>query len=186
MFLSDSDILSEIEKKRIKIKPFSKKQLQPASYDLRLHTNFRVFKSGSVTYIDVKRPFDVTKLIKLKKGEQFVVHPGRFILAATFEKISLPDDIVGVLEGRSSLGRLGLMIHATAAHIPPGFFGHITYEVSNVSNLPIKLYAGMEVAQIAFVRMESKSLSPYGTKRKSKYQDQEPPTASMIWKDFRK
>lgn len=186
MFLADSDIFREIKKKRISIDPFLKKQLQPASYDLRLHNNFRVFKSGSVTHIDVKEPINVTKLIKLTEGEAFVIHPGRFVLAATLEKISLPDDVVGILEGRSSLGRLGLMVHATAAHIPPGFSGHITYEISNASNLPIKLYVGMEVAQIAFARMESKSVSPYGKSRKSKYQGQEPPTASMIWKDFEK
>lgn len=187
MFLSDRDILQRIKAGEIKIKPFVRANLQPASYDLRLHRNFRVFRSKAVTHIDVKQPFDVTELIKVKKGRALVVYPGEFILASTYEKIGLPNDLVGILEGRSSLGRLGLVIHATASRVNPGFEGYLTFEISNVSPLPIKLYVGMSVAQLGFVTLSSPVKLPYGTKKlKSKYQDQEPPTASKIWKDFGK
>lgn len=187
MFLADKDILKRIKAGEIEIKPFVRKQLQPASYDLRLHTNFRIFKSTSVSHIDVKETFDVTELVKVKEGDAFIIHPSEFVLAATFEKIKMPKDLLGILEGRSSLGRLGLIVHATASHIPPGFSGHLTFEISNISNLPIKLYAGMRVAQLSFAQLSSSVTKPYGKKGlKSKYQDQEPPTASKIWKDFRK
>lgn len=187
MFLSDKDIHKRIKAGEIVVKPFVKAQLQPASYDLRLHRNFRIFSSISVTHIDVKKPFEVTELVKVGKGGEFIIHPGEFVLAATEEWIKLPNDLLGILEGRSSLGRLGLIVHATAAFIPPGSRGHFTFEVSNISSLPVKLYAGMRVAQLAFVRMSSPVAVPYGKKRLgSKYQDQEPPTPSRIWKDFLK
>lgn len=185
MFLSDKDILKRIKKNEVVIKPFVREHLEPASYDLRLHQNFRIFKKSSVTHIDVKQEFDVTELVRVKRGEAFVIHSGEFVLASTFEKIGLPRDLLGMLEGRSSLGRLGLIVHATASHIPPGFFGHLTFEVSNLSSLPIKLYSGMRVAQLSFVQVSSPVDLPYG-KKGSKYQDQEPPTASRIWKDFKK
>lgn len=187
MFLSDKDILQRIKAGEISIKPFVRDQLQPASYDLRLHTNFRIFESTSVTHIDVKKPFDVTKLIKVKRGGDFIIHPGEFVLASTYEKIKLPNDLLATLEGRSSLGRLGLIVHATASHVPPGFSGHLTFEISNISNLPIKLYAGMRVAQLSFSQVSSAVKTPYGKKKlRSKYQDQQPPTASKIWEDFKK
>jgi dCTP deaminase len=187
MFLSDKDILQRIKAGEINIKPFVRVQLQPASYDLRLHTNFRIFKSTSVSHIDVKETFDVTELVKVKRGGEFIIHPGEFVLASTFEKIKMPNDLLGTLEGRSSLGRLGLIVHATASHIPPGFLGHLTFEVSNLSNLPIKLYAGMRVAQLSFSQLSSSVTKPYGKKGlRSKYQHQEPPTASRIWEDFSK
>lgn len=185
MYLADREILKRIKAGEIRIKPFELKQLQSAAYDLRLHTNFRVFRNDATTHIDVKQAFEVTELVKIKPAGAFVIHPGQFVLAATEEKISLPEDLVGVLEGRSSLGRLGLIVHATAAFIGPGFVGHLTFEMSNISNLPIKLYAGMRVAQLAFGQLSSKAKQAYGKKSlKSKYQDQEPPTASKIWKDF--
>ncbi len=185
MYLSDTDILKRIKIGKIVITPFEPKHLEPASYDLRLHRNFRVFHKSSVTHVDVSKEFDVTELVKVKEGAPFVIHPREFVLASTFERIGLPDDLVGILEGRSSLGRLGLIVHATASHIPPGFEGHLTFEMTNLSNLPIKLYAGMRVAQISFSTVSSPVKKPYG-KRGSKYQDQEPPTASKIWKDFGK
>ncbi|OGU64957.1 MAG: dCTP deaminase [Ignavibacteria bacterium RBG_16_36_9] len=185
MFLSDTDILKRVKRRDIVIKPFLRKQLEPASYDLRLHQNFRIFKKSSVTHIDVKQKFEVTELVKVGKEEAFVIHPGEFVLASTYEKIGLPNDLMGMLEGRSSLGRLGLIVHATASHIPAGFFGHLTFEISNISNLPIKLYAGMRVAQLSFAVLSSPVSVPYG-KKGSKYQNQEPPTGSRIWKDFEK
>ncbi len=185
MFLSSSDIKKYISKKQIKIKPFKNIQVQSAAYDLRLHTNFRVFRNDSVTHIDVKRQFDVTEMVKVKPGGAFVIHPGQFLLASTYEHVTLPSDIVGILEGRSSLGRLGLIVHATAAFVDPGFSGFLTFEMSNISNLPIKLYAGMRVAQLGFVKTTNPVEVPYGKRKlKSKYQGQEPPTPSRIWKDF--
>lgn len=184
MFLSDKDIFQRIKNKEIIIEPFERKHLEPASYDLRLHTNFRVFKRSTVTHVDVAEEFDVTELVKVKKDGPFVIHPGEFILASTFEKITMPNDLLGFLEGRSSLGRLGLIVHATASHIPPGFSGYLTFEMSNLSILPVKLYAGMRVAQLSFTELSSKVIRPYGKKGSNKYQGQEPPTASRIWKDF--
>jgi dCTP deaminase len=182
MFLSDKEIVSEVNRGKIKIEPFTRANLQPASYDLRLHTNFRVFKKSSVTHIDVAREFEVTELVKVRKGGAFIIHPGEFVLASTYEKIVMPNDLVGFLEGRSSLGRLGLIVHATASHVKPGFSGYLTFEMANLSSLPIKLYAGMRVAQLSFAQLSS----PAGTGKKtgSRYQNQEPPTASRIWKDF--
>ena len=185
MFLSDQDIAKRVETKKIIIEPFDKKFIQPAAYDLRLHTNFRIFKNSNISHIDVKKPFDVTEFVQIKNDGNFVIHPREFILASTLESISLPNNIVGVLEGRSSLGRIGLIVHATAAFVGPGFSGHLTLEMSNISNLPIKLYPGMRIAQLGFITMTSEAKSVYGNKKlASKYQGQKAPTASMIWKDF--
>lgn len=185
MFLADKDIIKAVKAGRVNIRPFVKTQVQPAGYDLRLHTNFRVFRSDLTTHIDVKQEFDVTELVKIKPGGAFVIHPGQFVLAATYEYIGLPNDLVGILEGRSSLGRLGLIVHATASLVNPGTAGHLTFEMSNISNLPIQLYAGMRVAQLGLVRMTGPAEMMYGHKNlKSKYQNQEPPTGSRIWKDF--
>ncbi len=185
MFLADKDIVAYVKAKKLGIEPFVASQVQSAGYDLRLHTNFRVFRNDEATSIDVKKPFEVTELVKVKPGGAFVIHPREFVLAATLERIEMPDNLVGILEGRSSLGRLGLIVHATAALVGPGTAGHLTFEMSNISNLPIKLYAGMRVAQLIFAQMTSPVTLPYGhEKLKSKYQNQEPPTASKIWKDF--
>lgn len=185
MILAGKDILKRIKKGEIKIEPFVKNQLEPASYDLRLHRNFRIFKRSVITHIDVKEKSDATELVKVKKGGVFVIHPGEFVLASTYEKIGMPSDLVGMLEGRSSLGRLGLIVHATASHVKPGFSGYLTFEMTNLSNIPVKLYAGMCVAQISFHELSSPVEKKY-LKSGSRYQDQEPPTASMIWKDFLK
>ena len=184
MFLSDTDFLARIDRKEIKLEPFEKQQVQTAGYDLRLHKNFRIFKSGE-THIDVREKFEVTKFVDVGWGGDFVIHPGQFVLGSTLEKITLPSDLAGILEGRSSLARIGLVVHATAGLINPGTSSFITFEMSNISNLPIKLYVGMRVAQIVFVQMSSPVGKQYGAGTlKSKYQDQEPPTSSKIWKDF--
>ncbi len=187
MFLADKDILAEIKSGKLKIEPFLKQQIQPVGYDLRLHRNFRTFTTKDTTHIDVKKRFDVTTLVKVKRGGSFVIHPGEFVLASTFEKVVMPDNLVGLLEGRSSLGRIGLIIHATAALVSPGTAAHLTFEMSNISSLPIKLYPGMRVAQIVFAKTTSQVDLPYGeSELKSKYQNQQPPTPSKIWKDFEK
>lgn len=186
MFLSDRDILDQISQKRISITPFEKKHIQPVGYDLRLHKNFRLFQpEKSVTHIDVATEFEVSTKVDVGYGGSIVIHPGEFMLGATHEAISLPNDLAGLIEGRSSLGRVGLIIHATAGLVNPGFSGHITFEMSNISNLPIKLYVGMRVAQIVFVRTSSSVSEVYASaKKKSKYQNQDVPASSQIWKDF--
>lgn len=186
MFFSDRDILTQMAAGEIGIKPFEKSHLGSMSYDLRLHKNFRLFsKTKDVTHIDVKKKFEVTELIDEGYGGSIVIHPGEFVLAATHEKITLGKGVGGILEGRSSLARIGLMVHATAGLVSPGSWGHLTLEMSNVSNLPIKLYVGMRIAKMAFVQLTSPVEMDYGnTKARSKYKNQKPPTASKIWKDF--
>lgn len=184
MILADVDILQRVEKGEVGIEPFSREQLSSVGYDLCLHENFRVFKSGDTTHVDVAEEFEVTELVKTdpKKGS-FVIHPGQFVLGSTKEKVRLPNNLVGLLEGRSSLGRLGLIVHATAALFDPGFAGHVTFEMSNISQLPVKLYVGMRVAQMVFVQTSRPVERDYAGK-KGKYAGQEPPTSSRIWKDF--
>ena len=183
MVLSDTDIRKYIKQKKIVISPLKDAHIRPAAIDLTLHRNFRVFRNNSHTHIDVKEKFDVTELVKAKEDGSMVIHPREFVLGSTREIITLPPDLIGLLEGRSSLGRIGLIIHATASFVQPGFSGYLTFEMSNISNLPIKLYAGMRVAQIAFLQMSTPVAMDY-SKHDSKYQDQEPPTPSKIWKDF--
>ena len=184
MFLSDKDIFKFVEQGQIKLDPFDKKQVKGIGYDLRLHQNFRIFKSDGTTHIDVKKEFDVTKFVDAGKEGEFVIHPGQFVLGATYEHIELGNEVAGLLEGRSSLARIGLIMHATAGLIPPGTRGHVTFEMSNISSLPIKLYVGMRVAQLVFVKTSSPVESDYARGAGSKYVDQLPPTASKIWKDF--
>lgn len=183
MFLSNKDITKSIKNKEIKISPFKNNQIGSVAYDLRLHHNFLVFQNHSTAAIDVKKPFDVTQKVKIRKNGWFVVHPGEFILASTYEKIELPNNLIGILEGRSSLGRLGLIVHATAGMVKPGFKGHLTLEMSNISKLPIKLYPGMRIAQIAFAQMKS-SANIKESEHTKRYLNQDPPTPSKIWKDF--
>lgn len=186
MFFSDTDILQAIKDGQIKIDPFEKKHLSGITYDLRLHKNFRLFsKTKDVTHIDVSKEFDVTELTDEGYGGSIVIHPGEFLLGATNEKIVLGNQVAGLLEGRSSLARIGLLVHATASLVQPGFKGYLTLEMTNVSNLPIKLFVGMRVAKIAFMPLLSPAQSGYGkAKLKSKYLNQKPPTASKIWEDF--
>ncbi len=185
MFLSDVDILRYKEKGQIEIDPWDEDQLQACGYDLRLHKNFRKFKVGDTTHIDVKEKFDVTELVEVGYGSHIILHPGEFVLGATNERISFGNQVAGLLEGRSSLARIGIVMHATAGLFNPGFSGHVTFEMSNISNLPVKLYVGMRVAQMVFVPLSSPVSKRYGKRGiKSKYQDQKPPTPSKIWKDF--
>lgn len=183
MVLADKQIFEYIKKKKIIIKPLVRANVRPAAIDLTLHQNFRVFRNNAHTHIDVKEKFEVTELVKAKSDGSFIIHPREFVLGSTREIITLPPDLIGLLEGRSSLGRIGLIIHATASFVQPGFSGYLTFEMSNISNLPIKIYSGMRVAQIAFLQMSSAVEMDY-SKLSNKYQDQEPPTPSRIWKDF--
>jgi len=185
MILSDRDILKKIKKGEIKIKPFVGSNLQPSTLDLKLSRKIRVFDNWELGVIDVRERADSSKVVKISvKG--LIVHPGEFILGSTVEKVGLPNDIAAKLEGRSSLGRLGLIVHATAGYVDPGFSGWLTFEISNISRLPIKLYADMKIAQICFFQMTSPAINPYGSKKlNSKYQGQKGPTASKFWKDFK-
>lgn len=188
MVLSDSDIKREVKKKHILISPFDPKCVQPASYDLKLGREFRVFKSIHKAYFDVKKNSseDFIELIKIKDSSPLIVHPGEFILARTIETVGIPRDLIGRLEGKSSLGRIGIIVHATAGFIDPGFKGTLTLEMTNVANIPIALYPGMRIAQISFMRMESPAEVPYGEIRGSKYWGQVGPTPSKISEDFKK
>lgn len=183
MVLSDRDIKKYLKTRKLIVDPLLEEHIRPAAIDLTLHENFRVFRNNSHTHIDVREEFDVTELVKANKDGSVIIHPREFILGSTKEVITLPNNLIGLLEGRSSLGRIGLIIHATASFVQPGFSGYLTFEMSNISNLPIKLYAGMRVAQIAFLTMSSPVAVDY-SKLTNKYQSQEPPTASKIWKDF--
>jgi dCTP deaminase len=187
MILSDRTIREELDAGRIVIDPLDESSIQPSSVDLRLDRLFRVFLNHTMPVIDVKEDLeDLTRLVKIDDGEAFILHPGEFVLGSTHEKVSLPDDLVGRIEGKSSLGRLGLLIHSTAGFIDAGFSGHITLELSNVANLPITLYPGMKIGQVSFLRMTTPADVPYGSARVgSKYQGQRGPTPSRYWENFR-
>lgn len=184
MILSDRDFLKRIENNEIVVDPFKRENLQPSSLDLELSKEIRVFNNWEQGEIDVRQKEEPSRVVKIKdKG--FVIHPGEFVLGCTQERFELPNDIAGKLEGRSSLGRLGLIVHATAGYVDPGFEGWLTLEISNISRLPIRIYAGMKIAQICFYQMSSEVLAPYGSKKLgSKYQGQKGPTASKHWEDF--
>jgi dCTP deaminase len=186
MILSDGDIFQRIRKKSLILQPFSKKRLQPSTYDLMLSDEIRIFDNHGTEAVDIKKPVDASRLVKLKKGDNFIIHPGEFILGSTVEYFEIPLDLAAKLEGRSSLGRLGLIIHATAGYVDPGFKGYLTFEMSNISRLPIRLYPRMRMAQICFFQMSSPARNPYGAKEiGSKYQFQKGPTSSRIDLDFK-
>jgi dCTP deaminase len=187
MILSDHTIREELDAGRVVIDPLDESCIQPSSVDLRLDRLFRVFLNHTMPVIDVKQDLeDLTRLVKIDEGEAFILHPGEFVLGSTYEQVSLPDDLVGRIEGKSSLGRLGLLIHSTAGFIDPGFTGHITLELSNVANLPITLYPGMKIGQVSFLRMTTPADVPYGSARVgSKYQGQRGPTPSRYWENFK-
>jgi dCTP deaminase len=187
MILSDRTIRQQLDAGRIVIDPLDESCIQPSSVDLRLDRLFRVFLNHTMPVIDVKEDLeDLTRLVEIGEGEAFILHPGEFVLGSTYEKVSLPDDLVGRIEGKSSLGRLGLLIHSTAGFIDAGFSGHITLELSNVANLPITLYPGMKIGQVSFLRMTTPADVPYGSARVgSKYQGQRGPTPSRYWENFR-
>jgi dCTP deaminase len=186
MILSDRDIRAEIEAGRIVVDPYLPDAVQPSSIDLHLGNRFRVFRNNRTAVIDPRadQP-ELTELVEITGDEPFILHPGEFVLGATFERVALPDDLVARLEGRSSLGRLGLMIHSTAGYVDPGWEGTLTLELSNAANLPIKLYDGMKIGQISFQRLSSPAETPYGDARiGSRYRGQTDPTASRYHADF--
>jgi dCTP deaminase len=184
--LSDRDIRAAIESGEVGIRPYNPRDLQPSSVDLHLDRRFRVFRNNRYAYIDVRAPQpDLTELLSVADDEAFILHPGEFVLGQTLEWVELADDLVARLEGRSSLGRLGLLIHSTAGYVDPGWKGNLTLELSNVANLPIALYYGMSIGQISFFRMTSAAERPYGSPELgSKYQGQAEPTASAYHRDF--
>jgi dCTP deaminase len=184
--LSDRDIRAELEAGRIKIDPYDPADLQPSSVDLHLDRSFRVFRNNRYAYIDVRAPQpDLTEMLKVADDEPFILHPGEFVLGQILEWVELPDDLVARLDGKSSLGRIGLLIHSTAGYVDPGWKGNLTLELSNVANLPIALYFGMRIGQISFFSMTSPVDRPYGSKGLgSKYQGQSEPTASAFHEDF--
>jgi dCTP deaminase len=184
--LSDRDIRAAIDGGDIGIRPYDPKDLQPSSVDLHLDRSFRVFRNNRYPYIDVRAPQpDLTELLTVADDEPFVLHPGEFVLGSTLELCTLPDDLAGRLEGKSSLGRLGLLTHSTAGFIDPGFSGHITLELSNVANLPITLWPGMKIGQLCLLRLTSPAEFPYGSAQAgSKYQGQRGPTPSRSYQNF--
>ena len=184
--LSDRDIRAAIEAGDIAIRPYDARDLQPSSVDLHLDRSFRVFRNNRYAFIDVRAPQpDLTELLRVADDEPFILHPGEFVLGQTLEWVELPTDLVARLEGKSSLGRLGLLIHSTAGYVDPGWKGNLTLELSNVANLPIALYYGMKIGQISFFRMSSPVDRPYGSPELgSKYQGQSEPTASAFHRDF--
>ncbi|MEV7022965.1 dCTP deaminase [Kitasatospora sp. NPDC093558] len=186
MLLSDKDIRTEIDLGRVVIDPFDPSMIQPSSIDVRLDRFFRVFENHKYPHIDPseEQP-DLTRLVEPDGDEAFILHPGEFVLASTYEVISLPEDVASRLEGKSSLGRLGLLTHSTAGFIDPGFSGHVTLELSNVATLPIKLYPGMKIGQLCLFRLSSPSEHPYGSERYgSRYQGQRGPTPSRSYLNF--
>ncbi|QGU08464.1 Deoxycytidine triphosphate deaminase [Corynebacterium occultum] len=187
MLLSDRDIRAAIDSGKLGIEPYDESLVQPSSVDVRMDRFFRVFNNSKYTHIDPKMQQDeLTSLVEVNEDEPFVLHPGEFVLGSTLERFTLPADLAGRLEGKSSLGRLGLLTHSTAGFIDPGFDGYITLELSNVANLPIMLWPGMKVGQLALFDMTSPAEVPYGSgKLGSKYQGQRGPTPSRAYLNFR-
>ena len=185
MVLSDRTIRRLLDEGRIEIDPYDESLLQPSSVDVRVDRYFRVFHNARYPFIDVREAQeDLTELVEVD-SEPFILHPGEFVLGSTLERIRLPDDLVARLEGKSSLGRLGLLIHSTAGFIDPGWDGHVTLELSNVANLPITIYPGMKIGQLSFVQLSEPAESPYGSGGLgSKYQGQKGPTPSRYWQNF--
>ena len=186
MLLSDRDIRAEIKAGRVGIEPFDDTMVQPSSIDVRIDRYFRVFENHRYPHIDpAADQSDLTRLVEPEGEEPFILHPGEFVLGSTLERVTLPDDLVARLEGKSSLGRLGLLIHSTAGFIDPGWDGHVTLELSNVANLPITIYHAMKIGQISFMQLSEPTSKPYGTTSLgSKYQGQRGPTPSRYWQNF--
>jgi dCTP deaminase len=186
VLLSDRDIRAEVASGRVVLDPFEPTMVQPSSIDIRLDRLFRLFDNHKYAVIDpsLDQP-DLTHLVDVEPGEPFILHPGEFILGSTYECVTLPDDVAARLEGKSSLGRLGLVTHSTAGFIDPGFTGHVTLELSNAATLPIALWPGMKVGQLCFFRLSSPAQFPYGSAHSgSRYQGQRGPTASRSWQNF--
>ncbi len=187
MVLSDRSIKEELARGRIVIKPLGEGCIQPASVDVHLDRTLLVFRNSRRPYIDVREDVsDLTDMVEIEGDRPFILHPGEFVLASTLEHIEVPDDLVARLEGKSSLGRIGLLIHSTAGYVDPGWKGHLTLELSNVASLPVTLYYGMKIGQISFLRLTTPAENLYGSPALgSKYQGQTEPTASRIYRDFR-
>ena len=186
MLLSDRDIRAELDSGRVVLDPYEPAMIQPSSIDVRLDRFFRLFDNHKYPFIDpaADQP-DLTRLVEVEGSEPFVLHPGEFVLGSTYEAVTLPDDVAARLEGKSSLGRLGLLTHSTAGFIDPGFSGHVTLELSNVATLPILLWPGMKIGQLCFFRLSSASEFPYGSERYgSRYQGQRGPTPSRSFANF--
>ena len=186
MLLSDKDIRTEIDNGRVRVDPFEPAMVQPSSIDVRLDRFFRVFENHRYPHIDpAEEQPELTRMVEPEDGEPFILHPGEFVLASTYEVVTLPDDVAGRLEGKSSLGRLGLLTHSTAGFIDPGFSGHVTLELSNVATLPIKLWPGMKIGQLCLFRLSSPAEHPYGSSQYgSRYQGQRGPTPSRSFQSF--
>jgi dCTP deaminase len=186
VLLSDRDILAEVEAGRVALDPYDPAMVQPSSIDVRLDRFFRVFENHKYPHIDpsADQP-ELTREVEPEGEEPFILHPGEFVLGSTYEVVTLPDDVAARLEGKSSLGRLGLLTHSTAGFIDPGFSGHVTLELANVATLPIKLWPGMKIGQLCFFRLSSAALHPYGSaKYGSRYQGQRGPTPSRSYANF--
>lgn len=186
MLLSDRDIQAEIEAGRVSLDPLAPEMIQPSSVDVRLDKFFRVFDNHLHAHIDpAEDQPDLTREVEVSGEDPFILHPGEFVLGSTYERVGLPDDVAARLEGKSSLGRLGLLTHSTAGFIDPGFSGHVTLELANVANLPIKLWPGMKIGQLCFFRLSSAAEHPYGSQRYgSRYQGQRGPTPSRSHLNF--
>ncbi|MBM9462414.1 dCTP deaminase [Aeromicrobium sp. YIM 150415] len=186
MLLSDRDIMAQIDGGRVALDPFEPTMIQPSSIDVRLDRLFRVFDNHKYPHIDpAADQSDLTRPVEVEGEDAFVLHPGEFVLGSTYEYVTLPDDIAARLEGKSSLGRLGLLTHSTAGFIDPGFGGHITLELANVATLPIKLYPGMKIGQLCFFQLSSAAEHPYGSEKYgSRYQGQRGPTPSRSHANF--
>lgn len=188
MVLSDRTLKQLLAQGRIVIDPLDPRDIQPASVDVHLDRKILVFRNSRRPYIDIREDTsDLMEMIEIDGDRPFILHPGEFVLGSTLETITVPDDLVARLEGKSSLGRIGLLIHSTAGYVDPGWRGHLTLELSNVANLPITLYHKMKIGQISFIQMSTPVDNPYGSSALgSKYQGQAEPTASKVHRDFRK
>lgn len=188
VILSDRDLRADLAAGRIIIEPFDETCVQPSSIDVKVSNLFRVFRNHTAAVLDVKQDLTgLTELVEVPEGEAFLLHPGEFVLGSTLERVAVPSDLVARVEGKSSLGRLGLVIHSTAGFIDAGFDGHVTLELANLANLPITLYPGMKIGQISFIKMTSPAEKPYGSGAQgSKYQGQRGPTPSRYFENFKK
>lgn len=187
MVLSDRSIKEEIDKGRVVVSPLDRDDIQPASIDLHLDRKVLTFTNSRQPFIDVKESLeDLTEMLEIPEDSPFILHPGEFVLGSTVEHIELPEDLVARLEGKSSLGRIGLVIHSTAGFVDPGWKGHLTLELSNLARLPITLYYGMKIGQISFLRLTTPADRLYGSESLgSKYQGQTEPTPTRFHQDFR-
>ena len=186
MLMSDRDIRASIEAGEIGLEPLDMSLLQPSSFDVRIDRFFRLFDNHKYAFIDpAEQQDDLTRFIEVAPDEPFILHPGEFVLGSTYEFVKLPDNVAARLEGKSSLGRLGLVTHSTAGFVDPGFNGHVTLELSNMATLPIKLWPGMKIGQLCFFQLSSPSETPYGSEKYlNRYQGQRGPTASRSYMNF--